>query len=409
MSSGIPGCNCPISSCQANGEGTTSGACKILSVLPPTITPSSGPTCDAFESWKFRKEYSLAAPILNKPDVYGDVKGTYYPAAPISIQWGKGTCAQAIEEQNTCPSTKLDHGSFYSENVQEGQCRMMLIHAPIHYMNLHFRVTATCESWYKPQEINKGAEDQLVVYVQQHKGPTELAENLCVAENVVNLETRLTSEDWVYPSTFNNQERYMCFDGGYHKHLQSNWFIMLNSFGNEPCKGPGEDTASPTKSPTLAPTSSPTKQPSSAPVTNVVVTDAPVVTSTSAPVPVSTTLAPVPLPTTFAPAPVPTTPTGSSTFESDSLTGNLNGANVALAPASSTGLTIGLSCAILALVAVVALLLWKKKSNGATTTTAAAAATLAACYDLNENNVCMDMQEDGIELEVAPLQGEVEI
>ena len=192
----------------------------------------------------------------------------------------------------------------------------------------------------------------------------------------------------------------MCFDGGYHKHLQSNWFIMLNSFGNEPCNGPGEDTASPTKSPTLGPTSSPTKQTTPAPVTNVVVTDAPVVTSTSAP---------APLPTTLAPVPLPTTPTSSSTFESDSLTGNLNGANVALAPASSTGLTIGLSCAILALVAVVALLLWKKKNNGAATAAAAATATLAACDDLNENNVCMDMQEDGIELEVAPLQGEVEI
>lgn len=407
MSSGIPGCNCPISSCNANGEGTTSGACKILSVLPPSITPSSGPTCDAFETWRFRKQYAEPASILDKPDVYGDVKGKYYQAAPIGIQWGKGTCAQAIEEQNTCPTSTLDHGSFYSENVQEGQCRMMLIHAPIHTVNLHFRVTATCESWYSPEKVSTGSEDQLVVYVQQHKGEENLAENLCVKENVVGFETRLTSEDWVYPS-LNNEERYMCYDGGYHKHLQSNWFIMLTSFGNEPCKGPGEDTVAPTKSPTLTPTSSPTKAPTPAPVPDVVVTDAPIVASTSAPVPVPVpaTFAPVPLPTTSAPVPVPTSPTDSNTFESDSLSGNLNGANVALASTSSTGLAIGLSCAILALVAVVALLLWKKKKTGADT---AATATLAACDDLNENDVCMDMQEDGIEMEVAPLQGEVEI
>ncbi|GFH55332.1 predicted protein [Chaetoceros tenuissimus] len=405
----IPGCQCPATDCSSSPFTT---GCEVLSAISLQTDNNSNNVCDTFSSDPFQSQYGPSAPLINE----GLGRGIYYPSAPIAIQFGTGTCQTAQQEMNSCPTSPLTQGRIQTQFVSGRQCGMMTITPPPSDPTklVTFRISAVCSSWYNGQEIDSGYDDSLLVYVQQKRGElTNLCETQVIQDGIngVPFEPRLSSQDWIHVS---DQERYMCFDGGFHTKLGKNWYIMITSFGNEPCHGPNPYT----DAPTVVQSSSPSRMESHAPsvlspspslMETKSPTVSPAIVSSNAPSSSSPTVAPV----SFVDHPKPTTSPSETLTSSPSLTSTLSTTalptsnikeegsttTIFIDPKANPILAFGVSAFLIFIVAAIGFVVYKKKSKKRKET------TRLAKYDELQQDVCVIYDQaisDGIEIEPSP-------
>ena len=405
----VPGCQCPSTDCIASPFTT---GCEVLSAISLQTDDNSNQVCDAFSSDAFQTQYGPSAPLIDQ----GLGRGLYYTSASIAVQFGTGTCQAAQEEMNSCPTSPLTQGRIQTQVVSGRQCGMMTITPPSSDPTklVTFRISAVCSSWYNSQDIDSGYDDSLLVYVQQKKGEmTNLCEKQVIQDGIngIPFEPRLSSNDWIHVS---DQERYMCFDGGFHNKLGKSWYIMITSFGNEPCHGPNPYTDAPTVFKSASPSQVKSYAPSALTASpSFIETKSPTVSPTKVSSNAPTSNSPTKAPVSFVDHPKSTASPSETMTLSPSFTATVSTTalptttgkeeesttTIFIDPKSNPILAFGVSAFLIFIVAAIGVVVWKKKSKKRQET------TRLAKYDELQQDVCVIYDQaisDGIEIETSP-------
>eukprot|EP00985_Skeletonema_marinoi_P017857 scaffold9880_cov132-Skeletonema_marinoi.AAC.7 len=254
----VPGCNCGGTVCLETYEGINIEACSF--VMPSgysSIRNQSTPICDALLANLTFVDYygdKISNPKLISVSHGGRfVGGPYYSGGSAVVYRYKGTCAQAYEKQNSCPTepsnadvtlflawprSKYDPSldfdgaiiSTFNDAIIPNDCTTMTWKYPETHPTI--RMTATCLSYYN-ESIATGDEDGFVIYLE--KGADA---NVCDKDASTKYTPILTSADWLEPIS---GQRHMCYD---YMDEGSPYSILAMSIGNPPCSGP-EPTPAP--------------------------------------------------------------------------------------------------------------------------------------------------------------------
>ena len=218
----VPGCACPTAEC--TNAGSNVGVCDFNRPKSSDQSPwvfandTIAEFCPALLDSDFATTYG--------PDntTFYAAKGPYYTSAGISFVTGKGPCASAIQEQNSCSSSTLASVG-YTEAVP-GECKT--------YNGLFggtkTGLIITSESYSDPG-INTGWNDTLEIYISGTQA-------LSCDTQPGRFPPDLKSADW---EEVTEDRRYMC------KEVSSGsdvYYVMLLSLGNPPVDGPGSGAAS---------------------------------------------------------------------------------------------------------------------------------------------------------------------